>query len=230
MDRFAQGVLRLANLAEVVVDLPRDRDWLTQEERARFDAMRSERRRHQFLAGHWRLRCLASERMPSAPDEWLWAPDAQGRPALRHRRSEELRLHASLSHSGDWIACAVSEQPIGIDIECDSRPRDLERLAGEVFPAEQWRPLDGLSEAERRRGFYEQWTLREAVGKRDGRGLLPAVARSQLFELTPLAEAGVIAWRSHDFSLALAVENASEADISGLPDGTSSRGWRLVGV
>ena len=229
MDRFARCVLRLANLADVVDGLPHDRDWLTQGERGRFDAMRSERRRLQFLAGHWRLRCLANEGMPSAPDEWLWAPDAQGRPALRHRRHEELRLHASLSHSGDWLAVALSTFPVGIDIECDARPRDLDRLAAEVFPVEQWRPLADLSDAERRRGFYEQWTLREAVGKRDGRGLLPGVARSQLFELAPLAEADAIAWRSQDFSLALAVENASEVDISGLPDGASSRGWRLVG-
>ena len=49
-------------------------------------------------------------------------------------------------------------------------------------------------------------------------------------EAASLAEADVIAWQSDDFSLALAVESASEADVSGLPDSVSCRGWRLAGA
>lgn len=220
--------VRLARLGDTVGGLPGTLDWLTPQERARYDAMRSLRRREQFLVGHWLLRTLATEFSASPPEDWSFFLDERGRPALRSRNRDGSALHASVSHSGDWVACAVSEQPIGIDIECDSRPRDLDRLAGEVFPAEQWRPFAELPEAERRLGFYEQWTLREAIGKREGRGLVPGMARSQYFEMSAPANADALTWAFGETSLALAVDRPDAARIIGLPGDLAARGWRLA--
>ena len=74
-------------------------------------------------------------------------------------------LHASVSHSGDVVAVALTAAgPVGVDIEV-VRAIDVEAVADSVC-----RP------AERRRlattaGFYSYWTRKEAVLKATGEGL-----------------------------------------------------------
>ncbi|MFT3806166.1 4'-phosphopantetheinyl transferase family protein [Arenimonas sp.] len=228
MDPDRPASFHLARLGEAVDGLPATLDWLTPEERLRFDAMRAPRRRDQFLAGHWLLRVVAARFDGSSIEDWRFALDQQGRPCLQHRRDTDTALHASLSHSGEWVAVVVAAQPIGIDIEAASRPRDLDRLAAEVFPAKQWQPFAGLPDSERSRIFYEQWTLREAVGKREGRGLVPGIARSQYFESVSLEKADAITWQTDGLSVALAASQASTTRIDGLPVATTARGWRIA--
>lgn len=228
MGGYRPASLQLANLGEAVNRLPATQEWLTPEERQRLGAMRSARRRHQFLAGHWLLRVVGAEHVGSMPGDWSFATDDLGRPCLRPGDGGGNALHASLSHSGEWVAVAVAECPVGIDIESASRTRDLDRLAAEVFPAKQWLSIAGSSEDERTRGFYEQWTLREAIGKREGRGLVPGIARSQYFERIPNENADAIVWQVDGLSLALAVQHANGSKMSGLPDAAVARGWRLA--
>lgn len=222
------ATIRLARVGEALEGLPRTLDWLAPEERTRHDGMRSPRRREQFLAGHWLLRIVGTGFGDASPDDWSFLVDEHGRPGLRSRGRDRCKLYASVSHSGNWVAVAAAMQPIGIDIECDSRPRDLDRLAAEVFPEAQWRPLRELPDAARRSAFYEQWTLREAMGKREGRGLLPGVVRSQYFEASAPADAEALTWIFGETSLALAVDRPEEASIIGLPGEVAARGWRLA--
>lgn len=229
MSEVRPALICLADLAAIAAEaIQYGDDWLTQQERERFEAMRSLRRRQQFIAGHWLARRLAAQASVTAAGDWLLATDERGAPRLRHRQVAATDLHASLSHSGEWVACAISDRPIGIDLECDMRSRDLERLAAEVFPEAQWRSLRDLPEAGRRRGFYEQWTLREAVGKREGRGLSPGVARTQYFERVDPRRADALGWQFDDVSFALSTTSPTEVDITGLPENMCVRGWRLV--
>lgn len=222
------ATIRLARVGEALESLPRTLDWLTPEERTRHDGMRSPRRREQFLVGHWLLRIVGAGFGGSSPDDWSFLVDEHGRPGLRSRHPDRCILQASVSHSGDWVAVAAAMRPIGIDIECDSRPRDLDRLAAEIFPEAQWRPLRELSDAARRSAFYEQWTLREAMGKRGGRGLVPGVTRSQYFETSAPADADALTWIFGETSFALAVDRPDEAIVIGLPGDVAARGWRLA--
>lgn len=62
------------------------------------------------------------------------------------------KMYFSLSHSGDYSVCAVSDGPVGVDIEEKSR----------VSPMISRRFLDGKG--------IEEWTRREAKGKFTGKG------------------------------------------------------------
>src|SRR5215475_12068527 len=86
-------------------------------------------------------------------------------------RRERLRLAAdsgvrlSVSHSGDWVAVAVSETTdLGVDVEQIS-DADIAMLAPTVLsPSESAAAL-------RRRDFFQAWTRKEAVVKATGDGL-----------------------------------------------------------
>lgn len=79
--------------------------------------------------------------------------------------SKKTNLHFNISHSGEWVALAVGENEIGVDIECSGIGN--EKLAKRVFtPLEQsW-----LKENEKH-AFEHLWTLKEAVMKQLGTGL-----------------------------------------------------------
>lgn len=80
-------------------------------------------------------------------------------------------IHFNLSHSGDWVVCAVSSQAIGIDIECLGKV-DL-RIAKRFFTDKENAQLSAqVSVKELQQCFYRLWTLKESYVKADGRGLL----------------------------------------------------------
>lgn len=97
-----------------------------------------------------------------AVDEPLLGLDENGKPYLR----ETPEVHISLSHTKGAVAVAVSENPVGIDLE---HPRRVNpKLAVRWFTAsERAYAVDD----ERR---LEIWTRKEALLKRAGRLELPA--------------------------------------------------------
>lgn len=135
-------------------------DWFSQAERTRLSTITAPRRRSQFIAGRWLARrCLAAQAGGHWQDYALSAPD-DGAPQLLAAPVPGV-WYFSLSHSGDWLACAISPQPVGVDVECSDRERDFqalnewmhEPLALQDAPGNPW---------EQQAWFYAQWTLKEA--------------------------------------------------------------------
>ena len=78
-------------------------------------------------------------------------------------------IHFSLSHSGDWEVCALSDHPVGVDIErCEPGRRDI---ASRFFHREEVRYLNTVLPSARYDAFYKLWTLKESFVKSTGRGL-----------------------------------------------------------
>lgn len=78
-------------------------------------------------------------------------------------------FHFNLSHSGDWVVCAVDNLPIGIDVE-KIREIDL-NLSKRFFSQQEHNYLSAMDKDRRIESFYELWTLKESYIKADGRGL-----------------------------------------------------------
>lgn len=76
-------------------------------------------------------------------------------------------LHFNLSHSGDFLLCALSNRPVGVDVEC-LRPRGAAlpqyALTAEEYASYVEKGGDWLA-------FYTLWTKKEAWAKYTGEGL-----------------------------------------------------------
>lgn len=82
--------------------------------------------------------------------------------------SQYPHFHYNISHSGEWVVCAVHEKEIGVDIE-KVLPFDL-KIAKGLFTEEEYKNL--LNEKEERvSSFYDIWTLKESYIKAVGKGM-----------------------------------------------------------
>lgn len=102
---------------------------------------------------------------PSVPRPLDIAANENGKPYLTAAPD----VHFSLSHSAAWAVCAVSDHPVGIDIQ-QCRPFKP-NIADRFFHPDEVQYLSSLSPAERENAFYTLWALKESYVKADGRGL-----------------------------------------------------------
>ena len=89
----------------------------------------------------------------------IFEKNALGKPFL----TTNLGIHFSLSHSGSWVICAVSRDPVGVDVE---QPRCTAEIAHRFFQPEE---LDGLELSPDQ--LNRLWTAKEAFVKALGGGL-----------------------------------------------------------
>lgn len=95
----------------------------------------------------------------------------RGKPYFR-----DIPLFFNLSHSGDYVACVVSEHEVGVDIQKQKAVRE-QQISNRFFHEKEKEWLAGLSEKERAAGFFCLWTRKEAYGKMTGEGIVDAVGR-----------------------------------------------------
>lgn len=209
------GRLRLVRLDAMADGLESEAErWLTEGEASRLQAMSLPARRRSFLAGHWLARRLAADWLQADVARIALHRHADGRPQLLVDDAPS-PLSLSLSHSGDWLACAIASVPIGIDVELPRRTRNLQALARFAFAPEEVERLLSVSEQERPAVFHMLWTLKEARGKRTGEGLLPEQSRRINTLPSAAGEADAISWRLRDGALALAVDPGTEIGVEG---------------
>lgn len=141
-----------------------DEHWLTDEDRQRAARFRQPGDRHNFVLGRNLVHHLIRPRGISTPCVFSIGPN--GKPFLPDAPAY------NLSHSGRWVACAVSRhEPVGIDVETFSHLKDYRELLPTIaHPAErryiEQAPADiGLAL------FKRCWTRKEAVLKATGKGL-----------------------------------------------------------
>ncbi|WP_422975892.1 4-phosphopantetheinyl transferase [Undibacterium sp. Ji49W] len=138
--------------------------WLGPTELQRYQRfVRSERQR-QFLLGRILLRHSLSQLL-DVPVSVLQLTERPGNaPQLDFPVCPDLGF--SLSHSGNWVACALSASTrLGLDIELLNPDRDFPALALHAFDAADavenaW--LQQQDVGNRMHDFYRLWTSREA--------------------------------------------------------------------
>lgn len=78
-------------------------------------------------------------------------------------------VHFNISHSEDWVVCAISNQNVGIDIECI---KDINtNIALHFFSREENDFLHNNEGTKKLDSFYDIWTLKESYIKWTGLGL-----------------------------------------------------------
>ena len=142
-------------------------EHLSPSRKEHIDRLRLEPDKCRSLAAQWLLQQLLEETC-GITDSVLHR-DSSGQPYLTG-----CDLFVSLSHCDDMVACAVSEEPVGIDIE---RIRPVkEGLCRRVCTPEelaylQAAPEELSSDPASLRRFFEIWTGKEAYFKKCGTGI-----------------------------------------------------------
>ncbi|MGN0542530.1 MAG: 4'-phosphopantetheinyl transferase family protein [Acutalibacteraceae bacterium] len=127
-----------------------------------------EKRAAKIAADHLCRECIGNF-CKADPKSIVFLKGEHGKPY-----AENLPVFFSVSHSGDFAVCAVSEREIGIDIE---KIRLIKLKTAERFAAPS--ELEYITEEKR---FFEIWTLKEAYFKCIGTGL-GADIKSVSFEI-----------------------------------------------
>ena len=104
---------------------------------------------------------LSQEGIPVHAQQFTISPD--GKPMLVSGQVE-----FSLSHSGEWVVCAVSSQPVGVDVEL---PRCTLATARRFFAPEEVAMVEALPKADQADALLRLWTAKEAFTKALGTGL-----------------------------------------------------------
>lgn len=78
-------------------------------------------------------------------------------------------LFFNISHSEDWVICAISDEEVGVDIEkIEKAPVEV---AEHYFHSREYKLIRGKAPEEVNEYFYKMWTLKESYIKWLGKGL-----------------------------------------------------------
>ena len=144
---------------------------LTAEERVRQGRFRFARDQRRFLVTRALVRTVLSRYAAVRPEEWSFSAGTHGRPAI-HAPRPAPALEFNISHSADLVLLGVtSDRTLGVDTESiAAREADIDGL-DRYFAPEESAALLSLAPPERRRRFFELWTLKESYIKARAMGL-----------------------------------------------------------
>lgn len=143
--------------------------------RDRIDRYRVDDDKRRTLAGRILARWAVAQTCGMQEDDIIFAASDSGKPRVSNADAE-----ISIAHSGRLVACAVSDRPIGIDIEL-IKPFDP-KLARRIFDETELAELFGhmpteadfaaMPDTEMTDRFYRIWTAKEAYFKCIGTGII----------------------------------------------------------
>ncbi|MDD4965749.1 4'-phosphopantetheinyl transferase superfamily protein [Halothiobacillus sp.] len=145
---------------------------MSADERIRHDAFHSQQDRDLYLCAHTLLRHALSAHTEIPPSSLQFQRNPFGKPALVSTTRGELPQF-NLTHTKGLAACIIAgTRPCGIDLELVQQKAELLKIADRWFSAEEVEQLQRLSGEWRYEHFYSLWTLKEALLKAYGCGLL----------------------------------------------------------
>ena len=131
--------------------------------------------RAQQAIGRALIRLLGARALGCNPLDVAIAVTETGKPWLLDLPD----LHVNVSHTrGSVVVAAASVAPVGVDIEPPATPAvHPHRLAQRLFAGSELRTLREMSEDRLADWFTSVWTIKEAVGKAMGIGVVPAMSQ-----------------------------------------------------
>lgn len=89
-----------------------------------------------------------------------------GKPAIAGQPD----FHFNLSHSGEWVVCAIDNCPLGVDLQEICIRTDLD-IADRFFSCVEATDLRKKLPVSQRDYFFTLWALKESFVKAEGKGL-----------------------------------------------------------
>lgn len=118
------------------------------------------------LLGAELLLCYAMlQEIPNTQFPLQYQYSKQGKPFF-----ESSEIHFSISHAGRYVACALSREPIGIDIQTHTA-KDIKSIH-KVLTKNQLDMIQAMPAQKHKQTLYDFWTLKESIIKYNGEGSL----------------------------------------------------------
>lgn len=112
------------------------------------------------------IKKLVSERLDNKMENIEFYKNEYGKPYIKNH--PELKFN--ISHSGDFVICAIDTEPVGIDIE-EIRQFEYKTIVKRYFSIEEFNYINKQEVDSSLNRFYEIWTLKESYIKCCGKGL-----------------------------------------------------------
>lgn len=142
------------------------------------------------LIGDLLVRKIISETFAVPVKGIVFDTNSYGKPYLAI--PDNSSFHYNVSHSGDWVVCAIDDCPVGIDIE-KIQPVQLE-ISRRFFAREEVEFIEKApSDEQRQKRFFAVWTAKESYIKAIGQGL-----SHSLNNFSTVREGSVEGWRVFD--------------------------------
>lgn len=174
-------------------------ELLDDVERSRYENYRRDVDKLRFLTGRALIRGVAAAELGKDPRDI--AIDSScfdcGKP---HGKPKIDGLEVSVSHSGSWVALAVTDvSPVGVDVE-EVRDAEVDDLARIAFSPAELAVFEAVPPSDRKGAFFTYWSRKEAVVKATGKGMSVPMSKLTL--------------TAHDAQPRVVTSDAPEVDIA----------------
>lgn len=139
--------------------------YLSEERRAEAENRKNEKERQLFLAAEALLNLGLERAGTGVPLPVKYRRNPHGKPYLIPQGKAEVNW----SHSGEYAICAVADCTVGIDIQ-DAGKEPKEALVKRLLRPEERAFYENVPAEEKKRIFYQYWTLKESFLKTLGTG------------------------------------------------------------
>ncbi|MCL6454188.1 MAG: 4'-phosphopantetheinyl transferase superfamily protein [Alicyclobacillus sp.] len=141
-------------------------EFLSEDKQKRVSRCMHPMTRRQVLVADLFVRAVLGRHLNVTNRQLAFERNEYGKPSLRGIS----HVHYNVSHSHEWILCAVGTVEVGVDIQY-MQPFDHRTVHRYLHPAEQEDIAGQDGAAQQLERFYAIWTRKESYVKALGRGL-----------------------------------------------------------
>lgn len=150
-------------------ELKRWLDRLSDDEKSKADRFVYDSDRQRYIVSHGFCRLILSGYLHTEPKEIQFGEEENNKPIVLPE--EKPPIHFNLSHTSNVAMLAVSNRPVGIDIEYLDPNLAFEEMISQFMSEQEESVFLSLPSSQRVKAFYSCWTRKEAYVKALGRGL-----------------------------------------------------------
>nr|WP_288827060.1 4'-phosphopantetheinyl transferase superfamily protein [uncultured Clostridium sp.] len=209
-------ILSIKNIDSIIIN--NFIQYLSPERQKKATNYRLETDTIRTVCGEMLLRYALSKRqgssLPKIPLHFTY--NSYGKPLLQDYPD----VSFNISHSGNWVACAISDSGIGIDIEQINYDIDL-NIANHYFHQKERQIIHTTAAPESYHHFFRFWTAKESYLKCIGRGLGDPLNNFYVSDNTIILEGRITPWHIYYYdslnNYTLSVCSASSNTVPILP-------------
>ncbi|MBN6889319.1 4'-phosphopantetheinyl transferase [Cytobacillus horneckiae] len=142
---------------------------LDDNQKGKVNRLRFKEDQYLSLVGQCLIRTILCKYIGLPNKDLRFSYNYYGKPFINNIDGKSLEFN--LSHSGEWVVLAISDQPIGIDIERINLDIDVTLYFNHFFSNKEQCLFSNLREQDISNYFFEFWTLKESFLKAEGTGL-----------------------------------------------------------